>query len=458
MNPDLDLALERAVAALAELDDRGAAGRAELLAEIAAELEAAGEEIVSYAIEETSLTEQRLRGELERTCLQLRSYGEAAAAAELPVAAAAPPGLVRDSVAVGVVAVFGAGNFPLAFGALGTDTAAALAAGCPVVVKGHPGHPRTSARCVEAAAVALGRHRLDHALGLVQGAVEVGLALVAHPSVAAVAFTGSAVAGRALIDAAAARPDPIPVYAEMGSVNPILVTSRAAGARGEEIGAELAASVLGSAGQLCTKPGVLLIPTGPEGDGVLATMAAGIAGGEPQRLLNEAIAARLEARVGDLAAIAGIRAVARGPGAAALFELDADDPAAAAAAVAEEAFGPVAVAVRYAERGQALAVLGGLGGQLTVTIHGVPEDGADLAPVLAAARRQAGRIVWNGVPTGVAVAPAMHHGGPWPASNSLLGSVGPEALWRFRRPLAWQGFPPEIGPRVRFGFPGGELA
>jgi NADP-dependent aldehyde dehydrogenase len=367
---------------------------------------------------------------------------------------------VRDSVAVGVVAVFGAGNFPLAFGALGTDTAAALAAGCPVVVKAHPGHPETSELCVRAAHAALARRDLRAALAVLHGGADFGVALVSRPGVAAVAFTGSPVAGRALIDAAARRPAPIPVYAEMGSVNPVLVTESAAARRGEALAAQLTASVLGSAGQLCTKPGVLLAPQGAAGDAFVAALEREIAAGGPFTLLNDHTARRFSERLAELDAEARVRTLVPHSGdGPALFELDAgDDPAETARAVGEEAFGPAAIVVRYRDLAQVERLQAALGGQLTFTIFGEEEDAAAISGVLAVARRAAGRIVWNDVPTGVAVAAAMHHGGPWPASNSPLGSVGPEAIWRFRRPLTWQGFPAGLRPPGSMDFPGIELA
>ncbi len=451
---DIARAVRGARSALAQVDDPDPRVRAARVEAIADAIEQDGDDIVASTDAETALGLPRLRGELARTVMQLRFYAAAARHGDdvdlaIVDADGTVPDLVRTTVALGPVAVFGAGNFPLAFGALGTDTAAALAAGCPVVIKGHPSHPRTSTLLVAAAHRALRVHGLPTtALTLVHGGNDVGRALVLDEGTAAVAFTGSLAGGTALMGAAASRKEPIPIFAEMGSVNPVVVTENAMSTRGDEVAAALAASVSGSAGQLCTKPGVLFVPAGQAGDALVATLATALGRSGPFTLLDDRIAVRWRTRIEELTGHASLRQVVtptfgeRVTPALLEATIPTGEEQALGEYVAEEAFGPSAVVLRYTNLDAVRAVLRSMGGQLTLTVQGEPSDLPDLESLFDDAVRLAGRLVWNGVPTGVAVVDAMHHGGPWPASSTALGSVGTEALRRFRRPVSWQGFPP----------------
>jgi acyl-CoA reductase-like NAD-dependent aldehyde dehydrogenase len=447
------------------LRDRDA--RASMLRAAAARLRAAGDEIVAVAGSETGLPEGRLRSELERTAGQLEAfaalldagdYVEAIIDTPDPDAKPIPrPDVRRMLVPIGPVAVFGASNFPLAFSTAGGDTASALAAGCPVVVKGHPSHPGTGElvahelqRAVEQAGLPVGT--FAH---LLAAGVEVGEALVDAPAIAAVGFTGSTAGGRAIADRAARRPNPIPVYAEMGSVNPIVVTEAALAARAGAIADGLVASVSDFGGQLCTKPGVVFVPRGQTGDDFVRAIAERLDAVEPTVLLNERLRDALAAAVRRLAERPEVRPLGSAPAFAgdgfrhqpAAYEA----PAAAVAegsALLEEHFGPVVVLLRYGSRDELVAALERVEGQLTGSIHAQPDEDAELLALLTellAAR--AGRVVYDGFPTGVAVTHGMHHGGPYPATSAAAHtSVGMTAIRRFLRPVAWQNAPAAVLP------------
>src|SRR3954468_2459274 len=391
---DVDSAVTAAVAAFAAPAMRDSRAREALLRNAAARLRAAGDEVVSMAGEETGLPEARLRSELERTCGQLEAFAavidagdhvEAIIDTADPAAAPIPrPDVRRMLVPIGPVAVFGASNFPLAFSTAGGDTASALAAGCPVVVKGHPSHPGTGevvAREVRAAVAATGMPEGTFAL-LQSSGVEVGEALVDEPAIAAVGFTGSLAGGRAIFDRAAARPRPIPVYAEMGSVNPVVVTSAALRARSQAIAEGLVASVSSFGGQLCTKPGVVFVPAGAEGEQFVSDVAGRLAGADPQVMLNErlrdALAERVEelAQLAEPAAAAGAPAPADGPGfrfAPAAFRAGAGDLT-REPGLLEERFGPVVLLLDYRSEDELLEALDRVEGQLTGSLHAQAED------------------------------------------------------------------------------------
>jgi NADP-dependent aldehyde dehydrogenase len=360
-------------------------------------------------------------------------------------------------VPIGPVAVFGASNFPLAFSTAGGDTASALAAGCPVVVKGHPSHPGTGevvARELRAAIADAGLPDGTFAHLLAAG-VEVGEALVDAPAIAAVGFTGSTAGGRAIADRAAARPTPIPVYAEMGSINPVVVTNAALQARAQGIAEGLVASVSNFGGQLCTKPGVVFVPDGADGDAFADAVAAELDRVEPTVLLNERLRDALAAAVKRLRARddvtpLGKAAPAGGEGyrhQPAAFEAPASGVA-TGSELLEEHFGPVVVLLRYASDDELLAALAAIEGQLTGTIHAQPDADADLLGRLTEAlAARAGRVVYDGFPTGVAVTHAMHHGGPYPATSAPAHtSVGMTAIRRFLRPVVWQNAPAAVLP------------
>ncbi|MFG2044824.1 aldehyde dehydrogenase family protein [Dactylosporangium sp. NPDC048998] len=424
---------------------RSAAERRETLHALADALADARDAVLEVAAAETGLTEARLADELDRTTGQLRLLGDFVAdSRDRPVITsphAAPDGadIVQVQVPIGPVAVFAASNFPLAFGVLGGDTGSALAAGCPVVVKAHPAQPKTADLLAGIAA-----RILDAAtFRLVHGGPEVSLALVRDPAVRAVAFTGSPSGGRALMDAAAARPDPIPVHAEMGSLNPVLVLPSALPATAWP--AALAASVTGSAGQLCTKPGLVVLPATADGDDFADGLDAAIAAVAPfERMLTPAMTvahAAWRTRAGAYGTVTDT-ASPRHPFA---VRVDADR---LTGELLEEHFGPAVVLCRcpverYGE------IVTRLPGSLTATVLADPLD-ERLPPLLDELVPLAGRVILNGVPTGVAVCDAMHHGGPWPAtSNPLHTSVGTGSILRFLRPVALQGLPP--GLVSRFG-------
>jgi acyl-CoA reductase-like NAD-dependent aldehyde dehydrogenase len=437
-----------------------------LLEAVAARLEARGDAIVVTAEAETGLDTARLTGELARTGAQLRMFADLVASGEHLEATLDPPDptrvpprtdLRRMLVALGPVAVFGASNFPLAFGVAGGDTASALAAGCPAVVKAHPAHPATSELCGRAIAEGVadagfpaGWFSLVHGTGATVGGL-----LAREPAIAAVGFTGSLRAGRALFDLAAARSRPIPVYAEMGSVNPLLITPAALAERGDELADGLAGSLLMGVGQFCTSPGLMLVPAGAAGDAFVARLVAALGERPAGCLLTRGIQEMLVAQLAETTALPGVEVLleARAPREATGAQLTAGVLSAPVASVlghpalVEEHFGPVSLVVRYADAAERDAVLATIEGALTFTIHAGAREGAQLAGVQALMARRVGRILWNGFPTGVAVTPAMHHGGPYPATTSALHtSVGTTAIRRFQRPIAYQDTPQDALP------------
>jgi NADP-dependent aldehyde dehydrogenase len=445
---------------------RDDARRVAFLRRAAAALRDADADIVARAESETGLPEGRLVGELERTCRQLEAFADLVEAGDYVEAMIDPadpdakpiprPDVRRMLIPIGPVAVFGASNFPLAFGVAGGDTASAIAAGCPVVAKGHPSHPGTS----EAVAAALRRARSEAGLpagafALVQGAAnEVGEALVDAPEIAAVGFTGSLAAGRALYERAARRPEPIPVYAEMGSVNPVVVTPGALAECADDIAELLAGSVSFAAGQLCTKPGVVLVPEGDAGEGFADALVRRLDDAGPQVMLNERLRASLVARIADVAGDASVQHVGPpgGPVEPGLrfAPLALRVPAAAARdsrTLLDECFGPVVLLVTYGSADELLETVGVLDGQLTATIHAGPGEHDLVATLTESLRERVGRLLFGGVPTGVAVTHAMQHGGPYPATTAPgHTSVGMTAVGRFLRPIALQNAPADVLP------------
>jgi NADP-dependent aldehyde dehydrogenase len=461
---DVRAAVEAAAAVHRSGALRDRAKRAALLRGAATRLRAAGDEIIAVCEAETGLPElPRLRSELERTCGQLEAFAEivdhgddAEAIIDHPDPDAKPipkPDVRRMRVPLGPVAVFGASNFPLAFSTAGGDTASALAAGCPVIVKGHPSHPGTGelvARELRAAVANAGLPEGTFA-HLPAAGVEVGEALVDAPEIAAVGFTGSFNGGKAIFDRAARREVPIPVYAEMGSVNPIVVTDAALRERAEKIAEGLTASVSSFGGQLCTKPGVVFVPAGATGDAFAADLAARLDAAGPQVMLNERLHDALRDAVGRLEQRArplGAASPPDGPGfrhQPAAYEAPAAAVAEGRAELLEEHFGPVVLLLRHGSREELLAALSQIDGQLTGSLHAEP--GEDVGDIVQALSARAGRVVFNGFPTGVAVTFGMHHGGPFPATTSPLHtSVGMTATGRFTRPIAFQDAPADVLP------------
>lgn len=442
---------------LADLDRWTPSRRASLTRAVADALDGAADELIALADAETSLGRPRLTGEVARTTGQLRML---AAAAEDPATlgvvvdpgdpATTPPRprLVRALQPIGPVAVFAAGNFPFAFSVAGGDTASALAAGCPVVLKSHPGHPRTSLRTAELVAAALAVAGAPEGTFSAVHGFETGRALVTDPAIRAGAFTGSLAGGRALFDLAAGRPDPIPFYGELGSLNPAIVTPAAVAVRGEQIARGFVGSFTLGAGQFCTKPGVLLLPREARLDEALREAVAQVPAAP---LLTAGAQETFAARAAEVAAADGVERLVwpdDAGGAPAPRLIAVDVPAlVAGAALREECFGPFAVIVRYDGEAELLAAIDALEPTLAAAVHAEPGDAELARRLLARLRRRTGRIVWNDWPTGVSVSPAMHHGGPWPATTAPLHtSVGTAAIGRFQMPVAYQNVPTELLP------------
>lgn len=455
----VDAAVRAAQATLDALTDRPR--RAALLRAAAEAVESRATELIAAADAESALGVPRLTGELARVAYQFRFFAGIVddgsflgVVMDQPDPAAVPPRpeLRRWKVPLGTVAVFAASNFPFAFSVPGGDTASALAAGCPVVVKAHPDHPETSelaAAAVRDAAAEVGLPR--DVLTLIHGR-QAGVDLVQHPLITAVGFTGSVAGGRALFDFAAARPAPIPFYGELGSLNPVLITERLAAARPAETAAGLAASYTLGQGQFCTKPGLVLVPVGQAGDALVRDVADAALAAAPGALLDGRMRENFLSGFTARAAHPAVRTLAMAAAApadgtpqavrAGLLEVDAPD---VTSDLLEECFGPVTVLVRYRDPADAEAVLSRLGGNLTATLHADPDE-PEAAGWLARLSRLAGRVIFGGWPTGVAVAPAMTHGGPYPATTSLTTSVGGTAIDRWLRPVTFQTVPAALLP------------
>ena len=468
---EVDRAVRAAHGVRAALADRTV--RAAFLRTAADLLDGAREHVIEAADAETALGPVRLTGELARTTAQLRAFAEVVAEGsfldiriDLPDPDATPPraDMRRWKIPLGVVAVYAASNFPLAFSVPGGDTASALAAGCPVVVKAHPDHPATSELCASLLRRAAAKEGLPEDVVVLVHGFDAGVELVRHPLVAAAGFTGSVRGGRALFDAAAARPVPIPFHGELGSLNPVVLTPAAAGERAEELGTGLAGSMTLGAGQFCTKPGFVLAPRGEAGDRFLAALTAGVSETEPAVMLDHRMRDAFVTGVAERGALDGVDTpVTPGAGgahtvSAGVLAVDADrltggEPGDGHHLLLEECFGPVTVVARYASREEITAVLGLLPGNLTATLHIAEEDG-DAASLLAELTPLAGRILVNGWPTGVAVTAAQHHGGPYPATTSTSTSVGATAIERWLRPVTYQSTPDHLlPPELRDGNP-----
>ena len=432
--------------------------RSDFLEALAAGLEAQGEAIVKQADAETALGETRLKGELARTTGQLRmfarlvregSWVDARIDHADPDRQPLPKPDVRRMLApLGPVAVFGASNFPLAFSVAGGDTASALAAGCPVVFKAHPAHPGTSEIVGRILSETVQRAGLpDGTFSLLHGrSHEIGLALVRRSAVRAVGFTGSLGGGRALFDAAAQRPTPIPVYAEMGSVNPVFLLPGTLAERSSEVASGLVGSVTLGVGQFCTNPGLVVGIAGNELETFIQEVAAQIDKVQPAVMLYRGIQQTFDEETARWRASSYVEVVgsSRDAGAgtqAFVFTTTAqtflEEPS-----LHEEVFGPSTLIVKAADRTEFLAVAQALAGQLTATIHGRERELAEYGDLIGALQDRVGRLIFNGFPTGVEVGHAMHHGGPYPATTDVRStSVGTAAIYRFARPICYQDFP-----------------
>jgi NADP-dependent aldehyde dehydrogenase len=451
--------------------------RARLMRTIAAELDSFGDALIHTAMRETNLPEARLRGERGRTIFQLNSYADACERGDWldvridradPAKTPPKPDIRKMLVPIGPVLVYGASNFPFAYSTAGGDTACALAAGCSVVVKAHPAHPETSETVADAIRKAVADCGLpeDLFLHVHATAIETGKALVTHPCTKAVGFTGSHLAGRTIFDWAAARPDPIPVFAEMGSVNPVFLLPARLEAEAETIARMYAGSITLGVGQFCTNPGIIFGPEGPGLDRFLQTLAEAFSEMPGQPMLHRGIAEGYAARKARALSQTGVTPVACGrnsgdeglAGVPAIATVDAksflENPT-----LHQEVFGPFSLVVRCRDVHEMTEACRSMEGQLTTTLMGTEDELAHHPELLSAAAARCGRIILNGVPTGVEVCLAMQHGGPYPAcTDSRFTSVGADGIKRFARPIAYQNWPDGLLPEaLRDGNPLGLL-
>jgi len=456
-NAEFETAIQKADHAYLDWQSSDGETRAKLLNALAQAIESDREKLVELADTETGLGLTRLNGELDRTAFQLRRFaniaknGGAFTLTNDPASAGGPPAghpdMMRVRVPLGPVAMFSASNFPFAFSVLGGDTASALAAGCTVVVKAHSGHLHTSARVFEVASKAI------KALGLHEGLLQmvqaegnqIGVALIQHPMIAAGAFTGSTRGGAALRDAARDRPRPIPFYGELGSINPVIATNAALEKGGDALVQTLAASITLGCGQFCTSPGLLVLQRSTESKTFVDALIKALKAITPhamltktmRKALDHGISAQIEAGATPLL-YTPVNDVCPNPY---LAEVDANTFI-AKHQLHEEVFGPATLIVWTESVAQSIEVLNAVGGSLTVTLWGAEEESPDVRKLVRGATAIAGRVLFAGVPTGVAVTTAQHHGGPWPSSTEpMTTSVGDAALDRFLRPVCLQDMP-----------------
>ena len=461
---EVDAAAMAAASAYPHYRSLPASKRAEFLEHIADELDGLGEDFISTVSRETALPNARILGERGRTSGQMRLFARVLRRGDfyaaridraLPERQPLPrPDLRQYRIGLGPVAVFGASNFPLAFSTAGGDTAAALAGGCPVVFKAHSGHMSTAAQV--AAAILRSAEQTGMPKGvfnLIYGS-GVGEALVKHPAIQAVGFTGSLKGGRALCDMAAARPQPIPVFAEMSSINPVILLPEALKSRGDKIAAELVASVVMGCGQFCTNPGLVLGIRSPQFSAFVETLSAKMAEQAPQTMLNTGTLKSYQKGLEALNAHPGIYHLsgAKQEGKQAqpqLFKAEVGLLQDGDELLQEEVFGPTTTVVEVADQDQLYAALNGLRGQLTATLICEPGDLPGSAALLALLEQKVGRVLFNGYPTGVEVCDAMVHGGPYPATSDSRGtSVGSLAIERFLRPVCYQNCPDKLLPEA----------
>ncbi|MBC3212729.1 aldehyde dehydrogenase (NADP(+)) [Serratia fonticola] len=460
---EVDAAAQAAARAFSAYSQTSAEQRADFFAAIADELDALGEEFFAFATQETALPIPRLIGERARTSGQMRLFAEllrsgrvhgARIDCALPERTPLPrPDLRQYRVAIGPVAVFGASNFPLAFSTAGGDTAAALAAGCPVVFKAHSGHMITAELTAQAIERAVQKQQMPAGVFNMVFGSSIGADLVQHPAIQAVGFTGSLQGGRALFDLAMQRPHPIPVFAEMSSINPVVVLPQALAQRGEKIAQELVASFTLGCGQFCTKPGLIIGQRSPAFSQLIADLQTQVNACPPQTMLNAGTRDHYLSGLQrwdqhpQLRHLAGSRAEHPHLAVAHLYQADSGLLLNADPLLQEEVFGPVAIVVEVADRAQLLAALENLQGQLTATLLAEQEDLGEASELAQLLIHKAGRVLFNGYPTGVEVCEAMVHGGPYPATSDPRGtSVGTLAIERFLRPVCLQNYPAALLP------------
>ena len=441
--------------------------RAEFLRCIADEIDAAGEAITQRGVSETGLPAGRLTGERGRTCGQLRLFADLLedgnwVQARIDLAQPERTPLPKSDIRcqqrpLGPVAIFGASNFPLAFSVAGGDTASALAAGCPVVVKAHEAHPGVSEIVATAIAAAVKKCGLHPGVfSMLNGSGKVvGKALVSHPAIKAVGFTGSRSGGCALMQIAANRLEPIPVYAEMSSINPVVILPGALAERATALAEGLQGSVTLGAGQFCTNPGLVFLPAGTDADQFALALAKQMQETPAAVMLTDGISQAFQSGVAKMAShpkvetlvpAAGQEPSAGSHATPAVFRTTIDDWVNSKEMV-DEVFGPSTLLVTYDSREKLIDAIGSLEGQLTATLHGADDDWTDAHELVEAMELKAGRLVFNGFPTGVEVCHSMVHGGPFPAtSDGRSTSVGTQAIYRFTRPVAWQDCPDALLP------------
>jgi NADP-dependent aldehyde dehydrogenase len=464
---EVDRSLKLAAQAFEVYRELEPAKRAAFLDRCADEIEALGDTLLDRASAETGLAKKRLENERGRTCYQLRTFAECVREGswiEARIDRAIPdrlpvpkPDMRRMLIPLGPVVVFGASNFPLAYSIAGGDTASALAAGCPVITKAHPAHPGTSelvatalARAAKETGMPDGVFSMIHAKGF-----EIGMALVEHPLTCAVGFTGSLKGGRALFDAAARRPVPMPVYAEMGSVNPIFLLPGALQERGGVIAEGLHQSVTLGMGQFCTSPGLVFGGEGEALDKFLGDLAGRFSGTAPGTMLHPGIREAYQEGVERLRRTQGVQLVAESKATANEEKTEAGACVFATTgetflkdeSLSEEVFGPATIVVKTGSPQHLEQIARGLEGHLTASVHGTDEDLANYRSLIAILETKVGRLIFNGYPTGLEVCPSTQHGGPYPATtDSRTTSVGTAAITRFARPVCYQSFPQRALP------------
>ncbi len=456
---DVNQIIQRAAAVSHQLSRLSPQDHAKLLRSIAQNIEKSRDVLIATACAETALPEGRIGGEITRTTVQFIRFAELVESGEHlkvvidkadPNYSPAPrPDIRKLNRPLGVVAIFAASNFPLAFSVAGGDAASALAAGNAVVAKAHPSHPNTCAIIENCVKAALAENSIsEDAYSIVQGIdPKITHWLALHPLIQAIGFTGSETVGRILVDLAASREFPIPVYAEMGSLNPLFVTESALNERCEALAKELVDSALMGSGQFCTKPGLIFVPDHHEFFEVIHGYLSALA---VAPLLSKSIAQRYSSAISDLIKIDGVQVLAgvetnTGFGVTPTFFITDWKTAQSNPILLEEHFGPTTVIIKAPEA-SFVEIAKSLHGQLTSTIQG--SDGDSLSELIQILSQKSGRVIWNGFPTGVAVTAAMTHGGPWPSSSTHTTSVGIDAIYRFLRPVSFQGLPEKSLPQA----------
>ena len=459
----LDEVMIKADKAFHEYKNVSASERARFIRTISEKIEALGEDLIQTAMAESHLPEVRLKGERGRTTGQLNSFSKLLEAGDWVEASidladadrkpAPKPDLRKMLFPIGPVVVFGASNFPLAFSTAGGDTASALAAGCSVIVKSHPAHPKTSAMVASAiqnaiAACKMPTNVFQH---IEDSSIDVGQKLVQHPLTKAAAFTGSYQGGKALFDLANKREEPIPVFAEMGSINPVVLLPESI-KQNKDLPSLLATSITVGVGQFCTNPGLLLAIEDESLNLFLSSLSEHLNKVAPSKMLHKGIASNFKHRKSESLTQSGVTALAEVIvaeeefGAAALATVSANDFL-KSSVLKEEVFGPYSLVVKCRNKEELLKVIQSLRGQLTATLFGWRDELNNYKDVADALQQRCGRLIFNGVPTGVEVCKSMHHGGPFPSTtDSRYTSVGVDAIYRFVRPVSFQDFPSDLLP------------